>query len=108
MDGSVGRATSLQRATGPFGLITARARPASQPGRAEPPTDVRALGQPPAAWNQTDAPFPVGLGVHALVEAQAARTPDAVALECGRERLTYRELDELADRLAGHLVADGV
>ncbi|GAB4975701.1 hypothetical protein MAHJHV55_55040 [Mycobacterium avium subsp. hominissuis] len=33
----------------------------------------------------------------------AARTPDAVALVCGGRRMTYRELDEAANRVA-HLL----
>nr|AKA59480.1 non-ribosomal peptide synthetase [uncultured bacterium AZ_40] len=46
--------------------------------------------------------------VHGLVEAQARRTPDAVAVECGQHRLTYRELDRDADQLAAVLRAHGV
>ncbi|MFE1347821.1 AMP-binding protein, partial [Streptomyces sp. NPDC058757] len=34
--------------------------------------------------------------------------PDAVAVESGGERLTYRELDRLADRLAHRLTGLGV
>ncbi|MFD0201773.1 MULTISPECIES: non-ribosomal peptide synthetase [Saccharothrix] len=45
--------------------------------------------------------------VHALVEAQTRRTPDAVAVE-GTYRLTYAELNDRADRLAGALRARGV
>ncbi len=41
--------------------------------------------------------------VVALFEAQAARTPEAAALEAGEERLTYGELDRRAGRLAGAL-----
>src|SRR5205085_2583621 len=37
-----------------------------------------------------------------------ARTPDAVALVCGREHLTYRELNRRANRLAGRLAGLGV
>ena len=37
--------------------------------------------------------------------AQVARTPEAVALICGGRSMTYRELDEAANRLA-HLLAD--
>ncbi|MFF2013860.1 amino acid adenylation domain-containing protein [Streptomyces sp. NPDC058195] len=43
-----------------------------------------------------------------LFEAQASRTPDAVAVSCGDERLTYRELSQAADRLAGRLRTLGI
>ncbi|OLZ58593.1 hypothetical protein AV521_46125, partial [Streptomyces sp. IMTB 2501] len=42
-----------------------------------------------------------------LFEAQVRRTPDAVAVICGTERLTYRELDERATGLASVLAAAG-
>ncbi|MEW1601535.1 amino acid adenylation domain-containing protein, partial [Streptomyces sp. NPDC093808] len=43
-----------------------------------------------------------------LVAAQAARTPDAVAVTAGPETLTYRELVARATRLAGVLAGHGV
>jgi amino acid adenylation domain-containing protein len=46
--------------------------------------------------------------LHELFEAQAARTPDAPALAFEGERLTYRELDRRASRVAAHLAALGV
>jgi amino acid adenylation domain-containing protein len=60
-------------------------------------------------WNETrvvyeDAQAPL----HQLVEAQVARTPDAVALVSRGERLTYSELNARADRLAQYLRAHGV
>ena len=46
--------------------------------------------------------------LHELVEAQVARTPEATAVVFGDERLSYRELDRRANRLAGRLRALGV
>ncbi|MYW11833.1 AMP-binding protein, partial [Streptomyces sp. SID2563] len=45
----------------------------------------------------------------ALVAEQIARTPDAVAVAVeGRPALTYRQLDERADRIAARLAAEGI
>jgi amino acid adenylation domain-containing protein/FkbH-like protein len=46
--------------------------------------------------------------IHELVEAQAARTPDKVALVFGNHRITYRELNERANQLAHFLQKKGV
>ncbi|AXB42530.1 amino acid adenylation domain-containing protein [Amycolatopsis albispora] len=46
--------------------------------------------------------------VHEWFARQAARRGDAVAVSCGRETLTYRELDQRANRLARHLRSLGV
>lgn len=42
-----------------------------------------------------------------LFEAQVARTPDAVALTFGEKALTFAELNQQANRLAHHLIAQG-
>ncbi|WP_067488572.1 non-ribosomal peptide synthetase [Actinomadura hibisca] len=60
-----------------------------------------------AAWNDTAADVPTGT-LADLFEAQAARTPDAVALIAGERRLTYAELNEHANRLAHELIARGI
>ncbi|GHH88748.1 hypothetical protein GCM10018793_69620 [Streptomyces sulfonofaciens] len=46
--------------------------------------------------------------LHELVEEQARRTPDAVALEGDGPSRTYRDLDEDANRLAHRLIAGGL
>ncbi|MBM0231724.1 AMP-binding protein [Micromonospora sp. STR1_7] len=45
--------------------------------------------------------------VDALIHAQAVRTPDAVAVRCEVGTLTFRELDERANRIAHHLAQRG-
>jgi natural product biosynthesis luciferase-like monooxygenase protein/amino acid adenylation domain-containing protein len=59
------------------------------------------------AWNETAAPVPAGT-IHGLIAAQAERTPDAMAVIAGRERLTYRELIDRANALADRLHAEGI
>ncbi|HWG90950.1 MAG TPA: amino acid adenylation domain-containing protein, partial [Candidatus Thermoplasmatota archaeon] len=52
--------------------------------------------------------LPATATLHGAFALQAARTPDAVAVDAGSTRLTYRELDERADRLAAELRGLGV
>ncbi|MGA3540392.1 Pls/PosA family non-ribosomal peptide synthetase [Micromonosporaceae bacterium DT194] len=46
--------------------------------------------------------------LHHVFERGCDRHPDRIALECGDQRLTYRELDERANRLAHHLRGLGI
>ncbi|MEU0397745.1 amino acid adenylation domain-containing protein [Streptomyces sp. NPDC006208] len=46
--------------------------------------------------------------VHAWFEEQAARGPDAAAVSCGDERVSYAELNARANRFARELVGRGV
>ncbi|QTE01435.1 Dimodular nonribosomal peptide synthase [Streptomyces cyanogenus] len=59
-------------------------------------------------WNGSSARQPADRLVHEVFEQQAAERPDAVALIYERTRLSYRELNVRADRLAHHLVAAGL
>ncbi|MFI0260814.1 amino acid adenylation domain-containing protein [Streptomyces sp. NPDC017056] len=58
-------------------------------------------------WNGTAQPLPEGTLVD-LFQARAAQTPDAVALRCGPEAVSYAELDARTNRLARHLTGLGV
>jgi amino acid adenylation domain-containing protein/non-ribosomal peptide synthase protein (TIGR01720 family) len=58
-------------------------------------------------WNDTAWPNPEGC-IHHLIEAQVARTPDAVAVDCQGRQLTYAGLDAPAERLARRLRQLGV
>ncbi|HST59480.1 MAG TPA: amino acid adenylation domain-containing protein, partial [Longimicrobium sp.] len=59
-------------------------------------------------WNRTDAAYPADRCVHALFQAQAARTPDAAAVTAAGRVLSYAELNAQANRIARHLVRLGV
>ncbi|MDD0977468.1 non-ribosomal peptide synthetase, partial [Pseudomonas fontis] len=59
-------------------------------------------------WSQAPLDCPSEQRVHQLFELQAARQPDAPALLFADQQLSYRQLNEQANRLARHLVALGV
>jgi amino acid adenylation domain-containing protein len=59
-------------------------------------------------WNDTATDYPRDATLGELFDAQVALRPDAPAVLFERERLTYRELDARANRLAHYLRARGV
>ena len=59
-------------------------------------------------WNNTTISYPACLSVPDLLERQAARTPDVVALAFEEHLLTYKELNQRANRLAHRLQKSGV
>ncbi|ATB38937.1 non-ribosomal peptide synthetase [Cystobacter fuscus] len=61
---------------------------------------VRAAWNPPAAQPVPD--------VISAFEAQVERTPSALAVSCGEESLTYRQLNERANQVAHTLLASGL
>ncbi len=60
------------------------------------------------AWNRTTASPAGERCVQELFEQQAARSPTAVAVELGDQRLTYDDLNARANQLARHLRGVGV
>ena len=58
-------------------------------------------------FNATAHAIPDSRCVHELFEAQAARSPEAIAVQLDDATLTYRELDERANAVAHQLVARG-
>ncbi|HYP25734.1 MAG TPA: amino acid adenylation domain-containing protein, partial [Blastocatellia bacterium] len=58
--------------------------------------------------NDTSSPVPTGLCIHSLFEAQAERTPSALAASYGGDELTYEKLNRRANRLAHYLQSAGV
>jgi amino acid adenylation domain-containing protein len=116
-----GLSASLQYDTGLFDSVTALrlARQlrgvleaiAADPGRRLADIPLLSPGEQQqvlVAWNDTAADLPAGPPPHALVELQAARRPNALAIDDGEERLSYRQLNERANRLARLLESIGV
>ncbi|WP_265569239.1 non-ribosomal peptide synthetase, partial [Streptomyces hygroscopicus] len=58
-------------------------------------------------WNTGHNTHPTEQTLHALFDAQAARTPDAIAVSYQDTQLTYAELDTRANHLARHLITQG-
>ncbi len=80
-----------QQALGAVSLLDAQAR-----------AKVLACSRPPAP------PIASSLLAHQRFEQQAVRTPDALAVMVGDERLTYAQLNAQANQLAHRLRAQGV
>lgn len=56
-------------------------------------------------WNATEETYPRDSSLAELFENAARKSPDSIAVVCGAERLSYRELNAKADQLADHLRA---
>ncbi len=69
-----------------------------------PPEELRAL----TAVSANERSYPRDARLHELIEAQADRTPDSVAVTYEGQRLTYRELDARANRVARALREAGI
>nr|WP_080410263.1 non-ribosomal peptide synthetase [Burkholderia ubonensis] len=65
-------------------------------------------GQVLHEWNGTRTDYPADRCIHELIEAQARRTPDAVAAMQADHSLTYAQLNARANQLAHRLRALGV
>ncbi len=59
-------------------------------------------------WNETKADYSYNKCIHQLIEEQAERTPDAVAVVFESQQLTYAELNSRANQLAHYLRSLGV
>ncbi|MCP4691909.1 MAG: amino acid adenylation domain-containing protein, partial [Desulfobacterales bacterium] len=54
------------------------------------------------------ADYPRGKCLHEYIEEQVLRTPDNIAVRCADRRLTFEALNRRADRVADHLVEQGL
>ncbi len=56
-----------------------------------------------AEWNSTHADYPRDKCMHELFEQRALETPNAIAVVCGSQQLTYQEVNWKANQLANYL-----
>ncbi|RYF02090.1 MAG: amino acid adenylation domain-containing protein [Comamonadaceae bacterium] len=78
-----------------------------------PQRRVQAIGVLPTAersqlLNDTAVPRERSLSVHGMFEAQVLKTPDAVAIDCEGQALSYAQLNARANQLAHGLKGRGV
>ncbi len=59
-------------------------------------------------WNETEREYPCEKRMEEMIEEQAERTPEREAVRYRGEGISYRELEERANRLANHLIERGV
>lgn len=59
-------------------------------------------------WNLTQQPYPSENCLHELLEIQAQKAPEAVAVVFEEQALTYKELDRRANQLANYLRGLGI
>jgi amino acid adenylation domain-containing protein/non-ribosomal peptide synthase protein (TIGR01720 family) len=57
---------------------------------------------------QIPSDYPSDRTIMNLFDAQVEHAPEAIALVCGEQQLTYRELNKKANRLAHHLISFGI
>lgn len=55
-------------------------------------------------FNQTNMTFPENKTLHQLIEEQVDIHPDCIAVVCGDKAVTYRHMDQEANRIANYLV----
>src|SRR5262249_4856290 len=59
-------------------------------------------------WNETEREYGRAQLTHEMIAEQADRNPEANAVACGEERVSYRELNERTKRVARYLRGLGV
>lgn len=96
--------TQISRLAGQFRVLLTNALNGPEKSVLFHPFLTASEGKHLLRWNDTDRAYPVHKTVHQLVEEQAARTPEAVALEFRQQKLTYSELNRRADRIARVIV----
>ena len=60
------------------------------------------------SFNQTDVPYDDTQTIVSLFRKQVEQTPDNLAVVYHDHKYTYREVDEISERIAGYIVAQGL
>ena len=60
------------------------------------------------SFNQTDVPYDDTQTIVSLFRKQVERTPENMAVVYHDKQYTYREVDEISERIAGYIVAQGL
>ena len=60
------------------------------------------------SFNQTDVPYDDTQTIVSLFRKQVEQTPDNLAVVYHDNKYTYREVDEISERIAGYVVAQGL
>ena len=60
------------------------------------------------SFNQTDVPYDDTQTIVSLFRHQVQQTPDNLAVVYHDHKYTYREVDEISERIAGYIVAQGL
>ena len=60
------------------------------------------------AWNDAQSHYPQNMLLHELFELQVERSPEAIAIVCEGEEITYSELNRRANETARRLQRSGV
>jgi amino acid adenylation domain-containing protein/non-ribosomal peptide synthase protein (TIGR01720 family) len=89
-------------------LLGALAADPERPLRLLPLLSLAEGHQLTVEWSGPQPAHPRGATIHGLFAAQAARTPDAVAVVCGDEELTYAQLGAAAGRIGARLLQLGL
>jgi amino acid adenylation domain-containing protein len=70
-----------------------------------PPAERRQIVE---EFNRTERDYEAGVGLHEMFELQVLQTPEATALICADQHLSYAELNRRANQLAHHMISLGV
>lgn len=59
-------------------------------------------------WNHSETSSYADQSIHARVERRAEQAPDAIALQCQNQQLSYGEFNRRSNRLANYLIGQGL